>query len=295
MQQIERSMNRAWLGEFLRSRRARLSPQDYGFPVMRRRRSPGLRRDEVAQLAGISIAYYTWIEQGREVNMSPEVLNAIARALGFSEAERTHLFTLVGIEMPEQAAGGDRLHPSIAQIFSHHSATWCALLSDSWFNVLQSTALATAVFGIKPGGELESNLLYRLFADSAQRTFWVDWDSEAHMKVGMLRQGLAKQPHSPDGLRLLDALVGTPDFVRVWEAYDVRSRPSPDEFFRQEPWQIAHPAAGLLSVHRLATAIPGRVERTLALYTPADNESARKFQGLLHRGKQRADLYLVPA
>jgi transcriptional regulator with XRE-family HTH domain len=107
MQHIERSTNRAWLGEFLRSRRERLSPKDYGFPVMSRRRSPGLRRDEVAQLSGISIAYYTWIEQGREINMSADVLNSIARALGFSEAERAHLFALVGIEIAENSRGND--------------------------------------------------------------------------------------------------------------------------------------------------------------------------------------------
>jgi hypothetical protein len=295
MQQIERSMNRAWLGEFLRSRRARLSPQDYGFPVTRRRRSPGLRRDEVAQLSGISVAYYTWIEQGRDINMSPEVLNAIARALGFSEAERTHLLTLAGIEVPESAVGDDRLHPTIAQIFSHHSSTWCAYLSDSWFNVLQATALATAVFGIKPGRELESNALYRLFADPTRRSFWADWETEAHMKVGMLRQALAKQPNSPGGLRLLDALVATPDFDRVWDAYDVRIRPSPDEFFRPEPWLIEHPEAGLLRIHRVATAIPARAEQILALYSPADDETARKLQGLLHRSKKRPDLFVVPA
>src|SRR5450755_2522393 len=153
MQHIERSTNRAWLGEFLRSRRARLSPTDYGFPVMRRRRLPGLSRDEVAQLAGISIAYYTWIEQGREINMSPDVLNAIARALCLGEAERVHLFTLVGMEVTENTLGDDRMHPTIANIFNYlnynyASSSWCALMYDSWFNVLESTLLATAVFGI---------------------------------------------------------------------------------------------------------------------------------------------------
>ncbi len=297
MEHIERSTNRAWLGEFLRSRRARLSPRDFGFPVMRRRRSPGLRRDEVAQLSGISVAYYTWIEQGREINMSPEVLNAIARTLNFTAAERAHLFTLVGIEVAENAVGDDSIHPTITHIFSDPSSRWCAFLNDSWFNVLQATALATAVFGIGPGQDLESNMLYRLFFEPSRRKLWVEWESEARMRIGMFRQGLAKQPDSLEGLRLLDALLKAPDFERLWDAYDVRFRPSPDEFFRQEPWDIAHPDVGMLRIHRLATVIPTRFERTLVLCTPADAETSAKFSDLLDRSKRIADLYrdLVPA
>jgi transcriptional regulator with XRE-family HTH domain len=295
MQHIERSTNRAWLGEFLRSRRARLSPTDYGFPVMRRRRSPGLSRDEVAQLAGISIAYYTWIEQGRNINMSPDVLNAIARALRLREAERVHLFTLVGMEVAENALGDDRMHPTIANIFNyfdHASSGWCALMYDSSFNVLESTLLATAVFGIRPGRDLESNLLYRLFTDPVQRTTWVEWESEARMAVGLFRHGLAGQPDSFEGFRLLDILLGIPDFAQVWDAYDVRLRPSPDEFFRQEPWQLVPPELGLVRVHRLAMNIPAAVDRTLMLCSAADAETSYKFVNVLERDPER---YRVPA
>jgi len=295
MQHIERSTNRAWLGEFLRIRRARLSPTDYGFPVMRRRRLPGLSRDEVAQLAGISIAYYTWIEQGRDINMSPEVLNAIARALCLGEAERAHLFTLVGMEVTENTLGDDRMHPTIASIFNcfnDASSSWCALMYDAWFNVLDSTLLATAVFGIRPGHGLESNLLYRLFADPVQRTTWVEWESEARMAVGMFRHSLAARPDSFEGFRILDALLEMPDFARVWDVYDVRIGPSPDEFFRQEPWQLVSPELGLVRVHRLAMNIPAAVDRTLMLCSAADAETSYKFLNPLERDMER---YLVPA
>jgi transcriptional regulator with XRE-family HTH domain len=301
MQQIERSTNRAWLGDFLRSRRARLSPSDYGFPVMRRRRSLGLRRDEVAQLSGISIAYYTWIEQGRDMNISADVLSAIARALSLTEAERVHLFTLVGLQVAENATGDGCLHPTIANIFNYPSyancasSSWCALVYDSWFNVLQSTLLATAVFGIEPGGNLESNVLYRLFGDSSQRGVWVDWESEARMAVGMFRHDLARQPTSLEGFRLLDALWKIPEFVRLWESYDVRIRPSPDEFFRPEPWQLVSPELGLVRVHRLAMAIPAAVDRTLLLCSAADAETSCKFRSLRERGKQRVEGDLRPA
>jgi transcriptional regulator with XRE-family HTH domain len=294
MQHIERSTNRAWLGEFLRSRRERLSPKDYGFPVMSRRRSPGLRRDEVAQLSGISIAYYTWIEQGREINMSADVLNSIARALGFSEAERAHLFALVGIEIAENSRGNDSLHPTIAHLLDFGSSSWCALLYDGCFNVLQSTQLATAIFAIPPDRGIESNLLYRLFADPAQRKVWVDWEGEARMAVGMFRHALVRQPPSSDGFRLLEVLLKMADFARIWGAYDVRVSPSPDEFFREEPWQLAHPDVGLVRIHRLAMAIPARVDRTLVMCSAADAETSCKFRTLAERSRL-AERYLKPA
>jgi transcriptional regulator with XRE-family HTH domain len=279
MQHIDRTTNRAWLGDFLRSRRERLSPGDYGFPVMRRRRVPGLRRDEVAQLAGVSIAYYTWIEQGRDMNVSPDVLNAIARALDLNEAERVHLFTLVGIDVPKSFVGDDVVHPTISYIFDSTSRAF-ALHYDSWFNVLQSTRLATSTLGILPGRALESNLLYRLFADPAQRTVWVDWECETRIAVGMFRQALARQLKASDGFRLLDALLQMPDFERQWNAYDVCVNPSPDEFFREEPWSLRHVDAGLLRVHRLALAVPGRIDRTVVICSPADPETSLKFRAI---------------
>jgi MmyB-like transcription regulator ligand binding domain/Helix-turn-helix domain len=294
MQHIERSTNRAWLGEFLRGRRERLSPIDYGFPVMQRRRSPGLRRDEVAQLSGISIAYYTWIEQGRDINMSADVLNAIARALGLNEAERVHLFTLVGIDVSGGCVRDDCLHPTIAHVLGHASPAF-ALLYDPWFNMLEATRLATAALGIVAGRELESNLLYRLFADPVQRGVWVDWESEARMAVGMFRQALARQTSASDGFALLTELLKMPDFERKWGAYDVRVHPSPDEFFRKEPCHLRHPDAGVLCVYRLAMAIPGRNDRTLVMCSPADSETSRKFCGLLEHAEPRTERYLRPA
>jgi transcriptional regulator with XRE-family HTH domain len=291
MQSIERSTNRAWLGDFLRSRRERLSPGDYGFPVMQRRRSRGLRRDEVAQLAGVSIAYYTWIEQGRDINVSADVLNAIARALRLNEAERVHLFTLVGIEIPKGFAGDGGVHPTIAHILDHTSQAF-ALLYDSWFNVLQSTPLAAATLGIQPGRALESNLLYRLFADPTQRAVWVDWECEARMAVGMFRQALARQAKASDGFRLLDALLQMPEFERMWSAYDVCVNPSPDEFFREEPWLLRHVDVGLLRVHRLALALPTRSDRTVVICTPADAETSLKFDSALERTVPRSKRYL---
>ena len=177
-QAFARATNRVHLGEFLRTRRARLSPADFGLPPFGRRRTPGLRREEVAQLAGISIAYYTWIEQGRDLNMSPDVLRSLARVLRFTHAERTHLFTLAGTPLPEHdLAANAELHRTLAHLFSD-SRNVCAFARDPWFNVTAATSLATSVFGVRPGRGLESNLLYRIFDDPLQQQLWVDWESE---------------------------------------------------------------------------------------------------------------------
>jgi len=100
----------------------------------------------------------------------------------------------IGLEVTENALGGDRMHPTIASMFNclnynYASSSWCALMYDAWFNVLGSTLLATAVLGIRPGDDLESNLLYRLFTDPVQRTTWLEWESEVRMAVGMFRHG----------------------------------------------------------------------------------------------------------
>jgi len=112
------------------------------------------------------------------------------------------------------------------------------------------------------------------------------------MAVGMFRHGLAAQPDSVEGFRILHALLEIPDFPRFWDAYDVRIRPSPDEFFRQEPWQLVPPDPGLVRVHRLAMNIPAAVDRTLMLCSAADAETSYKFLRVLECDPER---YLVPA
>ena len=114
------------------------------------------------------------------------------------------------------------------------------------------------------------------------------------MAVGMFRQALARQVNASDGFRLLDALLQMPDFERKWSAYDVCVNPSPDEFFREEPWSLGHADAGLLRVHRLALAIPASSDRTVVICTPADAETSLKFDRVLERSP-RTERYLTPA
>lgn len=275
---MERSIKSMRLGRFLRTRRERLSPSDFGLPLFGRRRTPGLRREEVAQLSGISIAYYTWIEQGRNLRLSSEVLNALADTLRLTNAERTHLFTLAVLDAPHNAAAPDgAIHPTIAHLFASRSAV-CAVDYDRWFNAVAATPLATALFGITADAGNASNLLYHLFEDLGQRSLWADWDSEARMLVGMFQQALAKWPGVAESEALLGTMMQFPDFERFWEAYDVRLPPCPDEYFREEPWELRHPKVGSLHIHRIAMST--RNEQTLAIYSPADGDTSAKFTQL---------------
>jgi transcriptional regulator with XRE-family HTH domain len=229
----------------------------------------------VAQLSGVSIAYYTWLEQGRDINPSPSVLYAIARTLHFSPAERAYLFTLAGVDESQPSNPASQyVHPTLEYLLSSGEAV-CSIKYDCWFNVLASSPLARAVLGLVDD---RANLIETVFGDVAQRELWFDWEAEARMLAGMYRLALARWPDDPEGAAQLQRLRVLPDFERIWNAYAVSGRPSPDEYFRDEPWLLRH-GLDRLSFHRIALSVPANSRHELCLYSPADNVTA----GRLHR------------
>jgi transcriptional regulator with XRE-family HTH domain len=276
MQILNRPDCKRDLGAFVRSRRERCSPADFGITRFSRSRTPGLRRDEVAQLSGVSIDYYTWLEQGRDINPSPSVLNAIALTLRFSPAERDYLFTLAGVDVRQRSnPASTHLHPTLEYLLSSGEAV-CSVKYDCWFNVLASTPLARAVLGL---ADNRVNLIETVFGDAAQREFWFDWEAEARMLAGMFRLALAQWPDDPEGDARLQQLRVLPDFERIWNDYTISRRPSPDEYFREEPWHLRH-GVGRLSFHRIALSVPTDSRRELCLYSPADDVTAERLQRL---------------
>jgi transcriptional regulator with XRE-family HTH domain len=269
------------LGSFVRSRRERASPAEFGLKRFSRTRTPGLRRDEVAQLSGVSIAYYTWLEQGRDINPSPSVLNAIARTLHFSAAEYAYLFTLAGVDVPPRAnTSTEHVHPTLDYLLSSGEAV-CSITYDCWFNVRASTRSARAVFGLVDD---RANMIETIFGDTAQRELWFDWEAEARLLTGMYRLALAQWPDDPEGEAHLQRLRALPDFERIWNDYSVSHRPSPDEYFREEPWHLRD-GAGRLTFHRIALGVPANGRHELCLYSPADDITAER----LHRLSLRDD------
>ena len=283
-----RPSNRAALAEFVRACRERLTPEAVGLQRIGRRRTPGLRREEVAQLSGISIAYYSWLEQGRAIHMSHDMLSALARTLRLNEAERAYLLLLAGdapLDAVEEAQPS--MHPVLETIF-HTSDLVAAVKFDQWFNVIAATPLAAAVFGL-PGPEAAFNLLDAIFADSPYRALWDEVEAEQLLMTAMFRMTLARWADDLEGEARLARLCTVPEFEKLWRTYEVRCRPAPKEYFRREPWRLRHPAVGVLEMHRLAFSVPTALHREIVVYSAADEETFSRLERLARVSGQLSD------
>ncbi|WP_367044561.1 helix-turn-helix transcriptional regulator [Streptomyces sp. Je 1-332] len=219
---------RAELSEFLRTRRARLQPEDVGLPNFgRHRRVPGLRREELAQLAGVSVAYYTRLEQGNGRNVSGEVLDAIARALRLTDAEHAHLTHLAKPKQhkKKRAARPQRVRPALLQLVDALDGV-PAYVAGRRTDILGWNRMAAALFG--DWGALppeERNWARICFLRPESRVLFRDWDQKASDIVSFLRMDAGCYPNDP----LLSALVGelsvkSEEFRSLWATHDVREK-----------------------------------------------------------------------
>ena len=211
------------LGAFLRARRAQVTPDDVGLGPhsRRRRRVPGLRREEVALLAGVSPDYYTRLEQGRERHPSSEVLAAIAGALQLTEDARDHLFRLAGAAIPAVAPASTAVDPALVTLM----AAWPqnpALVYDLAYDVLAANAMADALFG---GWPHSHNLLDVVFGDPLARSFYVDWADVGADAVAGFRLNYGRHPSDPRVREVLSRmLTESPEFADLWHGHDVRGK-----------------------------------------------------------------------
>lgn len=214
--------------DFLMTRRARITPEQVGMAPGRRRRVPGLRREEVAQLAGVSIEYYTHVERGNVAGVSDDVLRAIARALQLTEAEEGHLFDLV------RAVKGDRSRPARApgrslpegvQALLDSMVTAPAIVITGRLDVVAANALGRGLYApVFAGAKGTPNLARFIFFDPAARRFFPDWDHEADDVVALLRAEAARSPDSPEIGRLIGELAARSEQFRdSWAAHNVKA------------------------------------------------------------------------
>ncbi len=219
------TLRRQNLGEFVRSARSRITPQMAGLPAGSRRRTPGLRREEVAQLSDISVTWYTWIEQGREVSVSPAVWSRIANVLQLARAERAYLFELAECADPQHprdepaGAAGLLLQECVDAI-----AAPAYVLDRAW-NVLASNPAMQKLFDHWPQREPEPNLLRYIFLDPAARDLVVDWEQRARRVVAEFRADAGAHLDEPDVRLLLDALNrDSAVFAHWWTRHAVVER-----------------------------------------------------------------------
>jgi transcriptional regulator with XRE-family HTH domain len=268
------------LGEFLRSRRARLDPASFGFSG--RRRTPGLRREEVAQRANISSAWYTWLEQGRGGAPSAEVLERICAALMLTDAEREHLFVL-GLGRPPEVRYRpvDAVSPRLQRVLDSLDPSPAIIKTATW-NVVawnRAAALVLTDYSALPPGE--RNILRFLFRDPAVRSKQHDWESVARFVVGAFRADVARAGLATEVGELVDDLRRTsPDFDRMWRENQVLSHGEGENVKR-----LVHPELGPIEIESSLFAVDGRPDLSLIVYTPREAQVAERIRALL---RQRA-------
>ncbi|GAA3111760.1 helix-turn-helix transcriptional regulator [Nonomuraea salmonea] len=213
---------REQLKEFLRARREALAPTDVGLPAAGRRRTPGLRREEVAVLAGVGVSWYTWLEQGRDIKVSGAVLDAVARALLLDEAERTHLYVLAGLNPPDPAGQpGAPVNDQLRAVLDAWMPNPAHVL-DRHYGLVAMNDASRRVFGFD---EDVSNCMVAFFTHPIYRGRFTAWDEFAPDMVADFRASAARYPDDPvfeeiaGGLRAV-----SPEFAALWARSDVRSR-----------------------------------------------------------------------
>ncbi|MFD8819056.1 helix-turn-helix transcriptional regulator [Streptomyces sp. NPDC059627] len=272
----DRAPRRAELGEFLRAMRARLRPEDVGLPDTGRRRTPGLRRQEVAQLAAVSIDWYIRLEQGRVGTPGAAVLDAVARALRLSPSERRHLHLIARDETPVtrrlSVPVGDSLRVLLAGM-----PLLPAYVVDFRFDVLAHNAAATALLGPDFGiaGELGGNTARVLFLRPEIREAQLDWARVAREAVGNLRTNHARHPDDPRLREVITELrAHSPEFAAWWDDHTVRQRTHGRK-------RILHPAVGELAVCYDTLATLDDSDQYLIAVTPADAAAEDGFRRLM--------------
>lgn len=245
------------------------------------RRVPGLRREEVAVLAGVNADYYTRLEQGRERHPSAQVLDALSRALRLDGDARDHLFRLGGT-MPGDPAvhASDQVSPGLRQLMDGYSHTPAFVLNRT-LDILATNALADALYSpFHPA----DNLARMVFADPAGRAFYQDWDRAAQATVANLRQAAGYEPGNPRLRGLVDTLgEDSPDFARLWDSHTVRGK-------TQEAKRFRHPDVGPLTLSYQAFDVREAPGRQLVIYHAdpgSGSAEALRLLGSIHATRVR--------
>lgn len=270
-----RPQRRDALGAFLRSRRERIAPETVGLPPAPRRRTPGLRREEVAQIAGVGITWYTWLEQGRPINASAAVFHALARALLLDRHERAHLFTLAGHADSAGAPVPDAVPGPVRAMLDALDPTPARVTNARWDVLAYNRAEAEVMgdYALRPPEE--RNIIWLLFCDAQLRERLACWADDAGYMIALLRAGMADHVGEPAWQDLVATLSErSPDFARMWARHDVTG---PALRIKE----IAHPTAGPLRLETASLLLADRPGLRMTVHTPADDATRTALRALV--------------
>jgi transcriptional regulator with XRE-family HTH domain len=271
---------RAELAAFLRSRRERITPEQAGLPPGSRRRTPGLRREEVAQLSGVGVTWYTWLEQGRQINASPQVLGAVARTLLLDQAEREHLFRLADLPDTATVAGGatagcEQVLPEAQEILDALVPMPASVVNER-FDLLAWNAAYEALWPKVTGAApAERNVLWQVFTYPDCCHPYVNRHEQVGMLVAQLRGAYGRhlgEPAWTGFVRRLQAVSAT--FARLWDEHEVASQATYLKVYRHP----AYPKLTLTTTSLAVQAVPGT---RMVVYRPADEVTRDAITRLL--------------
>ncbi|WP_187369706.1 helix-turn-helix transcriptional regulator [Fodinicola acaciae] len=267
-------LRRRELAEFLRSRRERISPEQVGLPPSGRRRTPGLRREEVAQLAGVGVTWYTWLEQGRDIHASEQVLEAVSRTLRFDRHERAHLFRLAGATPPDFAKSCGAIPPEMELVLEQLRPFPASIVNARYDLLAYNRVYATWVCDLDAMPFEERNTLWLAFTHPAWRATMVNWEESVQQMVGQYRAAMTDHIAEPTWKCLVTRLrQASPEFVELWERHDVAWSSSRSK-------QLLHAEHGLLELNYTQLWLDQRLGTRMVTYAPATEETRLKLAKL---------------
>jgi transcriptional regulator with XRE-family HTH domain len=270
------------LGTYLKDRRTKLDPVALGFTAQRRR-TPGLRREEVAQRANISATWYTWLEQGRGGAPSADVLDRIARALMLTDVEREHLF-LLGLGRPPEVRyqAAEAVTPRLQRVLDALAYSPALIKTATWDIVAWNAAASALLIDYGSLPPEKRNVLRLIFRDPQVRAAQYDWESVARFVVGVFRADVARAGAAAKVEALVDELCReSPEFAAMWRDNDVRAHGGGVKHLR-------HPILGPIAFEYSAFAVDGRPDLSMMIYNPATPADAERIKSLIE-SKARSD------
>jgi transcriptional regulator with XRE-family HTH domain len=278
-------IRRQELSDFLRTRRARLAPADVGMPVAKRRRTPGLRREEVAQSAGISVTWYTWLEQKRPINVSAAALDNLARVLRLDPIERAQLFQLA-LRQPtlDTSSQREKLSPRFQRMIDHNPDMPVFVIGRRWDIIAWNQAACAFFVDFEQIPVAERNLVWLFFTSPALRAMIVDWPMRTRDMLARFRVDYGRHVGDSYFVDLVDRLnTASPEFAQWWPRHDIRPT-----IERSLPYD--HPLVGRILVDTMILSVVDNPEMRLFCMLPAAEADSinkmRKIIAAFHKGKR---------
>jgi hypothetical protein len=268
------SARRSELADFLRRRREAISPAEVGLHVGGRRRTPGLRREEVAQLAGVGVTWYTWLEQARDIRVSENVLESLTRALRLDTHERAHLFNLAGAPSTAAVIESDTLDPAVALLLDRFGS-YPASVVNARYDILAYNSSYAALMGDVASLPFDQrNILWLMFTSERTRKLLVDWEHATRRCVAQFRASHADHISEPAWRSMVKRLQdASPEFCAYWEEHHVAAAVNVVKQFR-------HPELGLLRFNATHLWLSQRVGNRMIVLTPADETTESGYRRL---------------